>query len=285
MNHHLTQEDLVLSYYDDPAAAGQHTHLAACSECRAELERIASVLGKVTSIDVPEPEDGYEARVWERLDWRLRTERRRGERRQWLGWIAVAAMIALAFVGGLLVNRRDDTVAPGRQIATGTTTPTPQTATSPNQTVAHVPPQQTATVAPGPSTPQQPSGRDRILLLVVGNHFDQSERVLLELSNLTPKDGNDISAERERAEELLASNRIYRRTALDRGEGNVATLLDELEPMLLQIAHAPAQVSADELRTMQRRVETKGLVFKLRVLRADVVRTASPAANPNTPNI
>jgi hypothetical protein len=56
----------------------------------------------------------------------------------------------------------------------------------------------------------------------------------------------------------------------------VATLLDELEPVLLQIAHGPAQMTPDELRKVQKRVETKGLVFKLRVLRADVRATSVP---------
>lgn len=263
--NHLTQEDLVLSYYDDPAAAGQRPHLAACSECRAELDRLGAVLGQVTSIDVPEPEDGYEARVWQRLGWRLEAEQRRTGSSRRSTWLAIAAMIAVAFVGGLLVNRRY--LNAPQQIAATTTTSNPTAA------------------QPAANTPASAEARDRILLLVVGDHFDQSERVLVELTNMTPDRGADISMERDRAEELLASNRIYRRTALDRGEESVATLLDELEPVLMQIAHAPQQVSADELRSMQRRVETKGLVFKLRILRADVVRTASPANLPTTPNI
>ena len=118
-----------------------------------------------------------------------------------------------------------------------------------------------------------------MLLVVVGEHFDQSERMLVELTNITPKGNTDITSARERAEELIDSNRLYRRTALNRGEEDVATLLDELEPVLIQIAHAPSQVSEEELRAMQKRVETKGLVFKLRVVRADVKRTAGTPTN------
>jgi hypothetical protein len=105
--------------------------------------------------------------------------------------------------------------------------------------------------------------------------------MLVELTNLTPAAGDtDFSNERERAEELLASNRLYRWTALDRGEDKVATLLDELEPVLMQLAHAPSQVSAEELQSMQKRIETKGLVFKLRIVRSDVRVTAQPRNNP-----
>jgi hypothetical protein len=65
----------------------------------------------------------------------------------------------------------------------------------------------------------------------------------------------------------------------------VATLLDELEPVLMQIAHAPSQASADELRAIQKRVEAKGLVFKLRVVRADVRATSSAVRAQQQPNI
>ena len=51
--------------------------------------------------------------------------------------------------------------------------------------------------------------------------------------------------------------------------------------MLLQIAHAPEDVSGDELRRIQKRVEAKGLVFKLRVLRNDVQTTTPKLPQPN----
>ena len=100
--------------------------------------------------------------------------------------------------------------------------------------------------------------------------------MLVELTNLTAKTDVDVTTEQQRAEELLVSNRLYRRTALDRGEDRVATLLDELDPVHMQIARGPAQLTPEELQKVQKRVETKELVFKLRVLRADVRATATP---------
>ena len=255
--NHLTQEDIVTAYYGDPVS---EEHLRACAECQAELARLATVLDRVTAPDVPEPGEDYEARVWDRLRWRMRVEKKQAKQ-SWMKWAAVAAVAMLAFVGGLLWKRE---AAPVTQVAT-TTTPQPGNPTTPA------------------STSQQQ--RDRVLLVVVNDHFDRSERVLVELTNLTPTDDNvDIGAERAVAEELLTSNRLYRRTALDRGEESVATLLDELEPILLQIAHAPEDLSADELRRIQKRVEAKGLVFKLRVVRNDS-RTGEQATNRNQPNI
>jgi len=276
MNQHLTQEELILSYYGEPALGDRTTHLEACDTCRGELARLAAVLDRVTPADVPEPGDDYEAQVWNRLNWRLRGEKKR-ERNAWMKWAAVAAIIVIAFAGGLLWNRKPQSSTPHELIATSTNGNTPSS-TNPNATVATT------------TNPNAPHGtnanganaapRDRILLVVVGKHFDQSERMLVELTNITPSDDDDeafdIATEREKAEELLASNRLYRRTALDRGEDSVATLLDELEPVLMQIAHAPEDMSAEELRTIQKRVETRGLVFKLRVVRADVSKKTAP---------
>jgi hypothetical protein len=280
MNQHLTQEELILSYYGEPALGSRGEHLDACSECRAELGHLAAVLDRVTPADVPEPADDYESRVWDRLNWRLRGEKKR-ERNAWMKWAAVAAIVAIAFAGGLLWNRRTDPT-PSQQIATTANSANPSAiSTATTVSTKSIPPQGTEQTA----TSTQSAPRDRILLVVVGDHFDQSERMLVELTNITPSDddGFDITTERAKAEELLASNRLYRRTATDRGEGNVATLLDELEPMLMQIAHAPEDMSVEELRTMQKRVETKGLVFKLRVVRADVTKKTTPRpAEPTT---
>lgn len=254
---HLTHDELVLSYYSEPGLGTRREHLDACADCRAELAQLGRVLDQVTPSEAPDPGDDYEARVWERVHWRLRGEKTRERRSGWMKFAAAAAIVALAFVAGLLWNRRAD--EPTQIVRTGTQPATP--------------------VSNTPAQAQR--GRDRILLVVVSDHFDDSERMLLELTNLTPVEGSDFSNERERAEELLASNRLYRRTARDRGEERVATLLDELEPVLLEIAHAPSDVSADDIRSIQKRVESKSLVFKLRVVRADVRATTPYLQQPN----
>jgi hypothetical protein len=250
--NHLSQEEFVLSYYGEPElGADRSAHLDACEACRGELTALAAVLDQVTPIEVPEPASDYEARVWDRLQWRLRGERRKSS--NWMKWTAVAATVAIAFFAGILWKSSSRQVVEPTSVATGTTT----------------------TPLVGSKTPQQDgTSRDRILLVVVGEHFDESERVLVELTNITPDGDTDMRSTRERAEDLLASNRLYRTSATDRGEGDVATLLDELEPVLMQIAHASDDMSAEELRSIQKRVETRGLVFKLRVVKADVNRTA-----------
>jgi hypothetical protein len=262
MSSHFTNEDFILAYYGEPGA--RRDHLEACAECRAELGRLAHVLDQVQPAAVPEPAADYETRVWDRLSWRLRAEKKRGATRQsWIKYLAAAAMFAVAFLAGLLWNRGHDNNA--KAPVALATNPAPA-----------------AVAASTGSTQQQ---RDRILLVVVGDHFDQSERVLVELTNLTASGNVDVSTERARAEELLASNRLYRRTATDRGEDQMATLLDELEPVLMQLAHGPTEMTPAELHRIQKRVEAKGLVFKLRVLRADVRATSTPHLIPSQPKI
>ena len=250
--NHLTQEEIVMAYYGEPFA-----HLDGCEACRAELGRIAEVLDRIAAPEVPEPDADYETRVWQRLSWRLRGEKKRAKRTEWMRWGAVAAVVVVAFVSGLLWKRDQKAVVDMRPIPGG--------------------------IQPVNNQPNNQQQRDRILLVVVNNHFDESERILVELTNLKPEEGLDIGPERERAEALLASNRLYRHTAEGRGEENVATLLDDLEPVLLQIAHAPSQLTAEELRRIQKRVEAKGLVLKLRVVRASV--RAKSAANLQQPNV
>ena len=256
MTTHLTNDEFVLAYYGEPALAARRAHLDACEACTTELAKLSRLLDRITPTDVPEPDAGYEQRIWQRLSWRLPSERRRVRSARVIRWSAVAAVVTLVFVTAALFVRREG--PPETIVATRTAPPAG---------------------SEGSDAAQQT--RDRILFVIVSDHFDQSERMLIELTNRDPENDADLSSERGRAEELLVSNRLYRQTARDRGEEQVARLLDELEPVLMQIAHTPSQVTAEEVRAIQHRVEAKGLVFKLRVVKTDVrANTAPPVPQP-----
>jgi hypothetical protein len=118
-------------------------------------------------------------------------------------------------------------------------------------------------------------------LVAVGDHLDRAQSVLLEISNAEPggKQNSevDISAQQERAQEMLVSNRLYRQTAEHAGDDAVASVLDELEPVLLEIAHSPSKVSSSELEELQRGIESRGLMLKIRVLDSTVRNKQKPA--------
>jgi hypothetical protein len=111
--------------------------------------------------------------------------------------------------------------------------------------------------------------RQRILMLAVGEHLQSSERMLLELSNADATRGVDLSDQRHRAELLASANRLYRRTADHRGRTDVVDLLDELERVLLEIANSPERLTPAEFNAMWRRIESRGLLIKMRIIESE----------------
>jgi len=59
---------------------------------------------------------------------------------------------------------------------------------------------------------------------------------------------------------------LYRQTATEQGDTALAAVLDELERVLLDVAHSPQQVSAAQLETIRERIAAKGILFKVRVV-------------------
>jgi len=124
--------------------------------------------------------------------------------------------------------------------------------------------------ATGTDAPDAARVRERVLVVAVGEHLGRSEMVLVELSNAEPKDAKqrvvNIGAEQRRAEDLLEENRLYRQTAVQEGDAALASTLDELERVLLDVANSPEEVSTAQLETIQKRIEAHGILFKVRVV-------------------
>jgi hypothetical protein len=112
-----------------------------------------------------------------------------------------------------------------------------------------------------------PGVRERVLLVAVGDHLERSQMILVELANAgAPAAGHlDISYEQQTAEDLLESNRLYRQTAATNGDVATAALLEELERVLLEIAHSPSEVSAHQLEELRKQIEDRGILFKVKV--------------------
>jgi hypothetical protein len=111
--------------------------------------------------------------------------------------------------------------------------------------------------------------RERVLLVAMGDHLDRSEMVMAELVNATPGTA-DLGDESARARDLLGENRLLRQTALRTGDVRHAALLDELERVLLDIAHTSPEASAGELEALQRRIESEGLLFRIRIISSNI---------------
>jgi len=112
--------------------------------------------------------------------------------------------------------------------------------------------------------------RERILLTDLGEHLDRSELMLAELVGGDPADRANVVAQRARAEELVADNRLYRQTASANGNTALAAVLDDLEQVLVDVAASPDSVSAADWEDVRQRIENKGLLLKVRVLSLEV---------------
>jgi predicted anti-sigma-YlaC factor YlaD len=239
---HLTEDDLVLHYYGEMSAPEETLateHLGRCAECRTQLTQLQRVLGvldesAVGPVELPE---GFERIVWARLQPNLRRHSR-----GWFSWMLVSpAPLALAAAVVVLVGAA---FFAGRFFSTG----------KPAQT----------------SVAKSDQVRERILLVDLGDHLDRSQMVLVELVSNPAEGSVDMSGERARAEELVAANRLYRQTAAVTGDTAIGDLLDELERVLVDVAASPEWMSSQEMDAVRRRIESRGLLFKVRVVSSEV---------------
>lgn len=239
---HIHEDELVLHYYgemDDAAEAQLATHLATCAACAEQYRRLQRVL---TAVDAGAPAnapENFERIVWARLEPNL--ERDANRRTGWRGWMvlapahlalaaAVLVLVAGSFFAGRLFPRAGDT---------------------------------------GPAAASAEKVRERILLVNLGDHLDRTQMVLVDV--VSADEGSvDMSAERARAEQLVAANRLYRQTAARSGEPGIVELLEELERVLVEVAASPDRMDATDFDMMRRRIESKGLLFKVRVVSSEV---------------
>jgi hypothetical protein len=87
----------------------------------------------------------------------------------------------------------------------------------------------------------------------------------------------DLTAERERAAQLVRDNRLYRRTAMTSGDTTIADFLDDLERVLVEVAAAPpTDAGVTDASGVQQRLDARDLLFKLRVMSAEVRERQKP---------
>jgi hypothetical protein len=108
--------------------------------------------------------------------------------------------------------------------------------------------------------------RKQILLTDLNEHLDRSQMMLIDLVSAADDSSIDMALERQRAEELVVANRLYRQTADETGEARVSELLDELERILVDLAASPDTLSQEEMANVRQRIDSNGLLFKVRVL-------------------
>jgi hypothetical protein len=243
---HPDDEQLIALYYGEARHADAlKEHLQTCSACRENFASLQQTLVALKSAPAPERDSDYGSQVWYAIANRLdRIEKQpTGQRRAGFGFRrlaaagVLAAMIVAAFFAGRYWPRK----------------PIPTVASNPAQI------------------------RQGVLLVAVSDHLDHAQMMLMELVNAdgtgpaqnAPEKVN-IAAEQERAQQLLVSNRLYEQTAQQTGDAEIENILNALEPVLLEIAHSPGEVSSPQFQQIQDRIRNAGILFKVRVVSSDV---------------
>ena len=116
------------------------------------------------------------------------------------------------------------------------------------------------------------AARERVLDAEVEQHFERSRRVLSDLVNVEGPGPVMLASDRARAADLVAAGRVYRRSADALGEAATSELLEDLERVLLDVANSAPDSASDDLRDVRARIDEQDLVFRLRVVGAELQR-------------
>jgi hypothetical protein len=236
MTRHLTDEELLLDFYDEGTAierARVRTHLEQCEQCRALDQELRAVLTAVDTAPITEPPSGFEREMWARIEPLLPVEQPWRTRWRWMmPRLAVAASIGILVVAAFTAGR----IWERPQAARSTPVESDQ------------------------------SVNERLLRVEVEDHLERSQRVLAELVNADYEIGGPIPGDRARAADLVAAGRLYRRSAEQIGDAEIGRLLEDLERVLVEVANGPTDIAPDDLTRLRQRIDEQDLVFRVRVV-------------------
>ena len=256
MNTHITDDDLILHFYGEAPrsdATKIDAHLGECADCRRNWDSLQQTLKMVDSADVPDAHEGFERVMWARVRPSLPTPKTAGaywwSPRVWAPIAGLAAVIAIAFVSGRLFTHP------------------------------------AAPVVPAPlSTDAQADARNHresVLLSALGDHFEQTEQLLVEIKNTPDARRVDMSFEQQTARDLVAAGRLYRAGAEQNGDGQLAAVLEDLEQVLVDVAAGPDQLNTKDLKSLRARIEDDSLLFKVRALTTAVREREKALSTPS----
>jgi len=235
---HLSEDEQMEMYYDEGSEEAKK-HLTACRGCAAEFAKFKRSLDAIKPEEVPQRGPDYGDQVWRALEAKLISYEKKvsGWQRltDWMSWraaaiaVGCAVLLAAAFVGG----RYWEFVKNKQQ----------------------------------PDVAGNDQSQQRVVVVVLTDHLDRTERLLVQLNHADPADKAENAQLQSEARELLASNRLYRVSANKEGDPALAGALDRLERVLAEISNNPHLTAAD-LERVRKDMNTSGVLFEVRVLRA-----------------
>jgi hypothetical protein len=235
---HVTDEELLLDYYDESAShdrAHRRAHIESCERCRALDRELRAVLSMVDQAPTMEAPPGFGREMWARIEPEISARLSR-ERRWWVPqrWALAGGMVTL-LIGAFSLGRVWDT---------------PRSSD------------------PAPAIDQSALS-ERLLKAEVEEHLERSQRVLVDLVNADDV-VTTVAADRDRAADLVAAGRLYRRSADVMGDVEMRDLLEDIERVLVDVANGPPDGSSKDLTDVRARISEQDLVFRLRVAASEM---------------
>jgi hypothetical protein len=251
----ISDDDLVLYHYRDGLDASRLAEIKdALVASQALRERYASIehaLARADALPAPVPDADFNARLWRRLEPRLRSpvtpqrESWRDRLRELHAWLtpprlafaAGACVVALAVGIGFYAGRRS---VPARTVV---------------------------------AESQADAAAARVLDAYVAAHLRATEGVLLTASNSDSAellDGN-----RELAASLVESNRLYALAAARAGNTQLADFLRQLEPVLISLANPSQSAPIQPAQGLRDYLHTTDLMFQVRATQARLDRAGA----------
>ncbi len=251
MTPHVTDDELILHFYGEAAeqAARIDAHLAECGDCLKNWTALQRTMQMVDSAEVAEAPAGFERVMWARVQPQLPKRAARlawWSPRLWAPVAGLAAVIAVAFVGGRLWPRAGQPAIP----------------------------------AANTDAADARTTRERVLLSALGDHFEQTENLLVEIKNTPDAQKVDFGFEQQTARDLVAAGRLYRETATEDGDLQLSSVLEDLERVLVDVAGSPEQMNTSDLKSLRARIEDDSLLFKVRALTTAVREREKTLSTP-----
>lgn len=238
----INDEDLILYLLDEVTDSDRQRIQSALASDPALAARVANLSDTLTASDHwrYEADSGLEQRIWNQVDAGLQSTQQAPEDHQSslfntvLSWFqqpafvfsVVAVAIAMAFISGRLVEHQEMIDNPEQMIAS-----------------------------------LDDEARQNILVQSVSLHLERTSRLMTSIK--VSDQPTLVADEQEWAQRLLTSNRVFKVAARQAQQWRIVTLLEELEPLLIEMANSESADLTNRSQITQR-IDDNGLVFKTR---------------------
>lgn len=226
MTRHLSEEELILHFYGtSDDRETTERHLALCPQCRQVYSEQEKFMDLLNQVPVPEKPADYGQRARQRLFAELEAQAKPRARFSHFLWVWAGA--ATLMLAFVL----------GRLV---------------ERESIH-------------TEPRSRLVSGRVLDDAVARHLESTQRMLVDLANTTHTDPEEQAFHQNWARQLVIDNRFFRLAAMESESRDVIRLLDELELVLLELAHGShVEFEIEEYPTQE---QVSELILRIRIMK------------------